>query len=193
MLWEREQNSAGLEYTTRLHESRKPSILKCLFHNSHKNSFFRCLGYFSKKEKTTHETSLRGACSGKKSYSTRSAKQQKKYSHRDLNTDDGRRSEKGACSIARARKTSSVSMCCCCGAMHIRRRTRVRRAGAKHRKTLCFLRMISRAFMKHRQVFQRAGPSSSCCFDRSAFSERISSSSGNNNDYERHHDKARNL
>lgn len=51
MLWEREQNSAGLEYTTRLHESRKPSILKCLFHNSHKNSFFRCLGYFSKKKK----------------------------------------------------------------------------------------------------------------------------------------------
>lgn len=62
---ERELNSAGLKYTTRLHESRKPSILKCLFSQFSQKLFFPA-SVFSKMLKRL----LRGACSGKKSYST---------------------------------------------------------------------------------------------------------------------------
>lgn len=119
MLREREQNSAGLKYTTRLHESRKPSILKCLFHNSHKNSFFSCLGFLKKKNNTQNVSGE--ALVVEKSRIARRENNKKKYSHRDLNTDDGRRRKKAAHNIARVRKTSSVSMCCCCGAMHNRR------------------------------------------------------------------------
>lgn len=115
-LSEREVNSAGLEYTTRLHESRKPSILNAFFTILTETLFFvqQCLGFL---KKTSIKRLLRGACSGKKSCRARRSENNKKiYTHRDLNTDDGEKKEKSSTTfdVERARREQEKRRLCRC-------------------------------------------------------------------------------
>lgn len=104
-----------MKHTTRPHESRKPSILNCLFTILTK-LFFECLGFLNEKKVSCETLNVVEKVAQHRTKTTKNLHTSR------LNTDYGGKRRKNTTfnERARARKASSVLMCCCCGAMHIR-------------------------------------------------------------------------